>query len=194
MKSSPITSDDVLAIPNSLGGVRRVDGCLNAVEDNNRTDRDGRRRNARGDEDTHVLGFLAARRNVVIAVLYTAYIARPELCKSAGQLLTLDTSRFASSRTTGAVASGYDLAAVDGIDAAPDACEACAIETARDMTYAQALERLNIDREFMLISFAVKVAPTATATHGPLLRPSLRASAHWSPCRCWKRIRQSASS
>jgi hypothetical protein len=54
---SPITSNDVLAIPNSLGGVRSVDGCLNAVEDDNRTDRDDGRRNASGDEDTHgVLG------------------------------------------------------------------------------------------------------------------------------------------
>ena len=80
-----ITSDDVLAIPNSLGGVGRVDGCLNAVEDDNRTDRDDGRRNASGDEDTHgVLGFLAGRRNVVIGVLYTACIARPELCKSVG--------------------------------------------------------------------------------------------------------------
>ena len=52
-RSSPITSDDVLAIPNSLGGVGRVDGCLNAVEDDNRTDRDDGRRNASGDEDTH---------------------------------------------------------------------------------------------------------------------------------------------
>jgi len=57
---SPIASDDVLAIPNSLGGVRRVDGCLNAVEDDNCADRDDGRHNASGDEDTHgVLGFLA---------------------------------------------------------------------------------------------------------------------------------------
>ena len=81
----------MLAIPNSLGGVRRVDGCLNAVEDDNRTDRDDGRRNASGDEDTHgVLGFLAGRRNVVIGVLYTACIARPELCKSVGSWAIYD--------------------------------------------------------------------------------------------------------
>src|SRR5262245_4039881 len=56
---SPITSSEVLAIPNRLGRVRRVGELLNTVEDDNRADRDNGRRNASGDEDTHgVLGFL----------------------------------------------------------------------------------------------------------------------------------------
>jgi hypothetical protein len=50
---SPITSSEVLAIPNRLGRVRRVGGLLNMVEDDNRADRDDGRCNASSDEDAH---------------------------------------------------------------------------------------------------------------------------------------------